>query len=490
MSRIVLRLLAALLLWVGAALVSAADSPAIEGKWLSEPQVTSSGYRWLAGAEIRRAANGELEGFLYGTLINMYGARLGRFVEAGPNHYKIAGDNVEFWLGPDGSMRIAGFGENPIPLHRVDAMPRPPGPPDAPAGPGPRWSTRLGGAIFAPAAVHDGFAYVGNSDGVFFAVDVADGQVAWHFPAGRPIYGEALATADAIYFACDNGYLFKLNRADGKEVWRYDLGDGRVARIPPNPYAGDYDWRTPQPLLVDGTLFAGAGDGGFHAVNASSGQQIWRISSNGRIPNTAVAHGPNVIFATMGGWVCAVDRGTGVEAWSFRKASPTTSGPALLDDAVIVGNRGSRFRALDARDGSVRWTTDFGGSWVESTAVFRDGRGYIGSGDLFLVSSFDPPTGKTLWQTHVNGWVLQRVALTEDLVFAAVSGARRRGTTALQSTALMALDRASGKIVWSWNMPDWPGAFLLGFVAAPVLAGDTVIAGGIDGSLYAFPATR
>jgi outer membrane protein assembly factor BamB len=54
---------------------------------------------------------------------------------------------------------------------------------------------------------------------------------------------------------------------------------------------------------------------------------------------------------------------------------------------------------LDARTGVELWKQEYWGSWIESTAVFRDDRGYIGSGDLFLVSSFDPKTGKNIWRT-------------------------------------------------------------------------------------------
>ncbi|HYV65918.1 MAG TPA: PQQ-binding-like beta-propeller repeat protein, partial [Myxococcales bacterium] len=57
-----------------------------------------------------------------------------------------------------------------------------------------------------------------------------------------------------------------------------------------------------------------------------------------------------------------------------------------------------------------------------------------------------------------------------------------------QSGALTALDRASGRVLWSWPMPEWPGAFLHGFVAGPTVDGDTIVAGGVDGSLYAFAA--
>jgi len=190
----------------------------------------------------------------------------------------------------------------------------------------------------------------------------------------------------------------------------------------------------------------------------------------------------------MDGWVCAVDRASGTEAWSLKKATPYTSGPAVSGEIVVAGNRGSRLRGLDAATGKVLWTKDYWGSWIESTPVFRDGRGYIGSGDLFRVSCFEPVTGKNLWRTYVNGWVLERPAITDRTILVGVSGARRRGESRVrQSSALTALDRSTGEILWSWIMPESPGTFLSGFVAAPVAAGEVVLVGGVDGTLYAFP---
>jgi len=52
----------------------------------------------------------------------------------------------------------------------------------------------------------------------------------------------------------------------------------------------------------------------------------------------------------------------------------------------------------------------------------------------------------------------------------------------------VALDRDTGRIVWRWVMPEWPGSLLNGFAASPVVDGDAIIVGGLDGSLYAFRA--
>src|SRR5262249_45297927 len=278
-------------------------------------------------------------------------------------------------------------------MRRVSQLPTAPPKPRWPAGPGPRWRVRLGGPIFAPAAIREGAAYVGNTDGLMRAVKVSDGSTVWTFSAGRPIYGEALATADAVYFACDNGYLFRLDRTTGKEVWRYDLGDSRAPRTPPSPQIDDYDFRAPAPLLSDGVIYIGAGDGGLHAVKADTGERVWRLQSTGSIRTTAALSGDRVLFSTMGGLVVAVDRTTGATAWSHKVDAIYTSAPAVQGNVVVIGHRESKLEGLDAASGSPLWKQSYWGSWIESTAVFRDGRGYIGSGDLFRVSAFDPTTG-------------------------------------------------------------------------------------------------
>lgn len=482
-----LRVLLGTLLLGGAAVALAAAPTSIEGNWLN-PSIGTADNHTAAGLSISRNERGELAVKVTLPITNMFGIALGNAEADGDGKYVIKAQDVRLTLKDADTLIVTGIIDDPIAMHRSTVLPEQPPAPNPPAGPAPRWRTRLGGAIYAAPVVRDGIAYVGNTDGVLFAVKLADGAPIWNFPAGRPIYGPALATDDALYFASDNGYLYRLNRADGKEVWKYDLGDGRVHRIPPNPQVFDYDEHGPAPLLADGIVYIGAGDGGFHAVRTDGGTRVWRVQSNDRIRTTAALHGKQVVFATMNGWVVAVDRASGAEAWSLRKTTEYTSGPALLGDIVVVGNRGSLLRAIDANRGTELWKQNYWGSWIESTAVFRDGRGYIGSGDLFVVSCFDPQTGTNLWRTHVNGWVLDRPALTDERVYVGVSAGRRRNAALVhQSSALTALDRRTGTLLWSWPMPEWDGAFLSGFVAGPTVADGLVIAAGIDGSLYAFP---
>jgi outer membrane protein assembly factor BamB len=334
--------------------------------------------------------------------------------------------------------------------------------------------------------VRDGIAYVGTSGGVFSAVKLADGSFAWTFSAGRPIMGEALATDDAVYFVCDNGFLFRLNRANGKEVWRYDLGDAQVSRILPHQVVYDYDHESPMPVLADGTLFVGSGDGSFHAVDAATGKRVWRVATKGKVRSTALVTGPHVLVGDLGGELRKLDRASGREVWVKDLKGALTSAPALVGGRLVVGTRGSALIALDPETGERAWASAFWGSWVESTAVqAEDGRGYVGSSDLRRITSFDPKDGRILWRTDVYGAPWGRPLVTENFVYDGASAIVPYMTR--HAGGLVALDRKTGKLAWRFPLENPPGTLHFGFASSPARGGDTLVIGGMDGVLYAFP---
>jgi len=161
----------------------------------------------------------------------------------------------------------------------------------------------------------------------------------------------------------------------------------------------------------------------------------------------------------------------------------------MVEGRIIVGARDSMLYALDPGDGHPVWSQYWWGSWVESPAVGANGLAYIGSGDLDRVSSVDPANGHNVWRSDVGGWVLQRPLVTDKHIYVGVSGAHRASPIWLpQASALTALDRATGRVLWQWSIPDAAGTFLHGFVAAPVESSGNILVGGIDGTLYAFGA--
>lgn len=436
------------------------------------------------GLELKEGSQGEIAPALYLDVMSWFGEALPPLKKTG-NKYAIP--DLDLHLTLEGDTLVGTMGRQRVLMKRATSLPKePPVPVDIPVGPGPRWKTGLGAAIFATAAIRDGMAYVGTVGGVFNAIKTTDGAFAWTFSAGRPIFGEALLTDDAVYFVCDNGFLFKLNRATGKEIWRYDLGDAQVSRILPHSTVYDYDHDAPTPVIADGVLYVGSGDASVHAVEASTGKRVWRIPVKGKVRNTALVAGHALVFGTWGHELRMVERATGKDIWIKDLKAPVTSVPAMIDGKLIVGTRGSALLALDLKTGERLWDMGFWGSWVESTAVAGDdGLGYIGSSDLRRVTSFDPRTGRIVWRTDVYGAPWGKPLVTDKFVYDGVSAIVPYMTRHVGG--VVALDRVSGKLAWRYPLPNPPGTLHYGFAGAPTRSGDAFVIGGLDGVLYAFP---
>lgn len=460
----------------------AAEPDPTLGKWYGT--VRAGDNQSPFGLEITADDKGELSGALYLEVMSFFGQALPPLKRVDS---KLSVPEFGLELTRDGDRMSGALGRATVELSRVTSLPtEPPIPADLPPGPGPRWKSGLGAAIYATPAVRDGIAYVGTSGGVFNAVRVKDGSFAWTFSAGRPIMGEALVTADAVYFVCDNGFLFRLGRDSGREVWRYDLGDAQAPRILPHAVVYDYDHAAPSPVLLGDTLFVGSGDASFHAVDARSGQRVWRVPVKGKVRSTALSLGQMIIFGTWGGELHAVDRLTGKDLWVKDMKAPITSTPTLIGPTLVVGSRGSALVGLNPQSGAVLWTLSFWGSWVESTAVAGDdGLGYVGSSDLRRVTCFDPRDGRIVWRTDVYGAPWGRPLVTERFVYDGASAIVPYMTR--HAGGVVALDRRTGKLAWRFPLANPPGTLHYGFAGSPALAGDVFLIGGLDGALYAFP---
>lgn len=458
----------------------------VEGLWLGT--VGTEKEKVVVGLDFRRDDQGALKLLLTQPISSYFAAEF-------PATVRREGDQVlvdELFL----SLRLQGErleghypGPNsPASFERVARLPEPEPIPDVPAGPEPAWQTRLNGQIFASPAVFDGKVYIGTTGGVFNAVDARTGKLVWTFAAGRPIFGTALVTADAVFFTCDNGYLFRLNRADGKEVWRYDLGDERVSRIFGHPQVFDWDWHGAEPAFSDGMLYVGSGDGGFHAIDAASGARRWRFAAGGKVRGGAAVAGDRVVFGSADRFLYALDRATGKEIWKHDTGAEVEDEPLVAGDRVFIGNRGGGLYALSLATGGRLWKTFFWGSWVESTPVLADGVLYIGSSDLRRVSAISPGDGRVLWRTDVFGWTFGTPLLVGDRIFAGAAGGDPYFIRHVASFSM--LDRATGRLLRRFPLPEVPGAHQWGIAGSPALAGELVVVSTIQGGLMAFPAGR
>jgi outer membrane protein assembly factor BamB len=231
-------------------------------------------------------------------------------------------------------------------------------------------------------------------------------------------------------------------------------------------------------------VYVGSGAGSRHAVDDASGTRRWRAETGGSIRGGAGLDGDRVVVGSSDHFVYAFDRASGRELWKHDTEAVVEDEPLVADGRVHIGNRGIGLMALDAASGARLWQTTFWGSWLESTPVLVDGVLYVGSSDLGRVSALDPD-GRVRWRTDVYGWTFGTPLVTADRIYAGAGG----GTPYFipHAASFCVLDRATGKLLQRWPLPESPGGHQWGIAGSLALAGDVVVATTVDGSIYGFP---
>ena len=191
-----------------------------------------------------------------------------------------------------------------------------------------------------------------------------------------------------------------------------------------------------------------------------------------------------VYFGSFDGHVYALEAATGKLVWKRDTRGAVVSTPALAGDRLVVGNRSYDLLALDARTGEPLWTRYVWFSWVESSAVVRDGVAYVGSSDAAAVYAFDARTGERRWKADVYGWAWGQPAVTDG------ARVRRDG----QPEGLPGRSQGPGRgprpghgatrLALRGGAGRRPG--LYGFPGSPAVGAGLVFVTGLDGKVYAF----
>lgn len=439
------------------------------------------------GFAFTRAADGRLHLAFNMPAMFTYNAKLGPAVKLENGTYTLLPFNTTLRLDGDRLTGTFGLSHLPLELHRGGTFA--PAPPASvyPAAPAPLWTRPLS-PTWASPVVHDGIIYVGTTDGKFHAARTSDGSEIWTWTGPHRIDGRAVVTGDAVYFVDGKIELVALNRADGTPRWRFPLHDAALAGKPA-PDNSTFNRRTAIPFVADGTVYCGSSDGGLYAIDATTGQKLWRHDAKSPVFSGISRPAAHILaFGCMDGSVVQLDRRTRQETARFKTGGGVVTTPLFTADRVIAGSRDYTLYGFNAADGAVAWKFSYWFSWIESTPQLVDGVMYVGASDFRRVTALDPASGRALWSTDVGGMCWGWPAVAADTVFIGAVAQNIPGTVIAHTGGLMALDRRSGAVKWHHPSPLPPANSFGGQAGSLALAGDRVIALGFDGLLTAWPA--
>lgn len=154
-------------------------------------------------------------------------------------------------------------------------------------------------------------------------------------------------------------------------------------------------------------------------------------------------------------------------AWRLELDGEVRLGPAVLGNALYVGDSTGVLRALDPGDGTERWRFEtagsfFSGSGADYSPLLVDDTLYAVSGNQsgphgegFTVYTLDAATGEKQWSVEQSSpKFLSLFGVAGGRVFVGTSDDALSG----RGETLRALDSATGEVVWTAEIGDSRGA--------------------------------
>lgn len=230
-------------------------------------------------------------------------------------------------------------------------------------------------------------------------------------------------------------------------AWRADIGDGG-------------ERLTATPVVAGGRVFTLDSEAQVSAFGTGGGGAQWvrDLSPEGESGEVGFGGGlafeAGRLFVTTGfGQVVALDAASGEEIWRQKLPAPVRAAPAVSDGIVVVVARDNTALAFAAEDGSVRWrvvgaASDAGIFGGASPAISPGGVAILpfGSGELIAVRA---TSGQRLWSDVLSGG---RRGLASSVISDISSDPVIIGVAVIagnQSGRLAAIDGRSGRRGWT-----------------------------------------
>jgi membrane-bound PQQ-dependent dehydrogenase (glucose/quinate/shikimate family) len=299
-------------------------------------------------------------------------------------------------------------------------------------------------AIGSAAPAQDWRAYGGDPGGTrsssltqITAQNVAQLQPAWVYHTGEvrreqrstarhripPFESTPLVIDDVLYFSTPSNRIIALDAGTGRELWKFDPQAGHAGPRHFHQHRGVAYWQNESGS--DRRILFGTYDGRLIALDAATGK-------------------PCTDFGNQG----TVNLRDGVEAHPSRQLYSVTSPPAIYRDLVITGSEVPEYpstgpsgmvRAFDVHTGKLAWT-------FHTIPQLGEAGHETWHGDDWKR------------RTGANVWSVMSVDAERGMVFLPIGspsydfyGGDRQGQN-LFGNSLVALDAATGKLIWYYQM--------------------------------------
>ncbi len=254
-----------------------------------------------------------------------------------------------------------------------------------------------------------------------------------------------------LYFGTPMRFVYAVDAKTGEELWKFEAGASQCGA----------------PVYDQGKLYFGvhSGEDEFYCVDAKTGKPEWTQDIGWVFGSPNVSDGM-VYVPSIDGNVNAMDAETGALIWRHRLDRSICSEPMLEKDQVFWGSWDHYLYAMDKKTGHINWKFPLDGGTDSGVPIVKNDRIYLPIGGPRF-RCLNALSGEVLWEYFEQGATFNVTpAYHNGKVFASTWRGVGLGGICVQSI-LYGMDASTGEVLW-----EHPGGGLSG----PVV--------GADGTVY------
>lgn len=221
------------------------------------------------------------------------------------------------------------------------------------------WHISTNQAVMGAATIENGIAYIGGGDGRMFAIDIHSGKIKWSFDELKNyVLTRPLVYNQKLYFGTWDTHFYALNLADGSLAWKWNNGNGNPKLSPASVW----------PVAANGKIFITAPDRYFTCLDAETGEQVWRTKEYKVRETVGLSEdGKTVYSKCMWDTIVAMDATVAepITRWATHAGFGYEHNPAMpleKDGTLWVSTKNGLLLGVDAQNGNVMWRHKIGNS--------------------------------------------------------------------------------------------------------------------------------
>jgi len=205
----------------------------------------------------------------------------------------------------------------------------------------------------ASPLIWNGTLYMGDHEGILYALNQYNGSLKWSRPVRSPILATPAISDGCLFLPATKGRIYAIEGLTGRILWVY-------------PKKGDpKDPIDASPVVHQQRLYITTRTGKMLSLDTATGELLWAFEGEKTTENEGYSDispclaGDLLVFTQSLGLVYGLSATTGKETWRFpregRLKAQISGTPALAEGLIYLGDRAGNLFSLKKETGEDTW---------------------------------------------------------------------------------------------------------------------------------------